>query len=819
MVRKVTSNSNTDKSTLDVIFVYLIGIFMLIIPFYRGLFFRINYIPAIIIVSALYVVYTVYKLRSKTFNPLDTYMDIAVLLIPIAYLMSFFFAANMKDAFDMFLIYCSYFMLYKLTSDLLEKNEKNKDILINVIIVSTFILSFTAMLNIAGIVELKGVFPGKRLFGLYQYANTTASVLGVGIILTLNKLMSEASVKKVAIYQMILTSLISSFIFTLSRGGYLVLALVLLFNVIFVSARAKLKFMLTLFISFLSSASLIYKYYMLAEEVMSGIWVHYLISIITCAVIIYIIYLLKDKLIIKVSDKVINTALVSLVIILVGIVAFLFSARGPIEYKIEHTASEEQSWKNKNITLYELEPATSYIIEFNIKSSVESKNGYRVLIRSYNSENKRTDIFEHTGLIGLKTEKKNFEFTTPDDSEWIRVHFYNYESDSYTVYKNVIFKDSNNNVVKEMNRLKYIPVAIADRLSDISLETRGASSRINFTKDGLKIIGDYPIIGAGGGAWKNLYRQYQSIPYNTTEVHNFYVQYGTEVGIIGLTALIGLILLMIISMVKSIKAKSSYLYVYLAVMLLLLHSTIDFNLSLVAVGYILWLLIGVINSEKNTPSIGKGKIVYLRVLSLGLVLIVFFMSYSIYYGMKLGTQGARASHSKEDSERVIEFYEKATTFDRYNGAYRIDLAQIMNNQLRKTKEKKYLDRMEEQIFLIRRYEPNNHQYTPVICSLYLSTGKYEEASNMAEERLQNEPMLAQSYALKIDVNYEIASYYVQENKIKEAVPYLEKILTANEEFEKVNAGLKTPLKLEEEYLKKVEAVQRTLDMILADIKQ
>jgi len=495
-------------------------------------------------------------------------MDISVLLIPAAYLISFFFAVNARDAFDMFLLYCSYFMMYKLMSDLSLKDEKYKNILINVLIASTFILSFTAMLNIVGIVDINGTFNGKRLYGLYQYANTTASVLGVGIILTLNKLINEKNIKAIAIYQMVLTALISFFIFTLSRGGYLVLVGVLLLNFILIKAMPKLKMLMNIFISFLSSSMLIYKFYTIGEEELSAIWIHYLISIIVSAAFIYVLYSFKNRIKLKFSDKSINVALISIAVVFTGAAVFLFSVKEPIEYRLEHEAAEEKSWKYKTLNIYELESNSDYTIEFDVKASVESPNSYRILIRSFNNENNHTDILKHVEPVGSEFEQKSFEFTTLEDTDRIRVYLYNYEGDSYTTYTNVVIKNSSDIVVSKMEQLKYVPISIANRLANISLETSGASSRIHFTKDGLKIIKDYPIAGAGGGAWKNLYRQYQSEPYNTTEVHNFYVQYGTEVGIIGLAALIGLLLLLVLSIIKSIKMNSPYLYVYFAAILL-----------------------------------------------------------------------------------------------------------------------------------------------------------------------------------------------------------------------------------------------------------
>ncbi len=83
-------------------------------------------------------------------------MDISVLLIQAAYLISFFFAANAKDAFDTFLLYCSSFMVYKVVSELSFRNERYKNIFIDVIIFSAFLLSFTFMLHIGGFISIKG---------------------------------------------------------------------------------------------------------------------------------------------------------------------------------------------------------------------------------------------------------------------------------------------------------------------------------------------------------------------------------------------------------------------------------------------------------------------------------------------------------------------------------------------------------------------------------------------------------------------------------------------------------------------------------------
>lgn len=816
MAKKKYASETSENKNIYTIFVIILSAFMLVIPFYKGLFFRTEYLPAIAFISIVFAAFMTIKLKDKSYKIINTYLDMPALLIPAAYLVSLFFAVNARDGFDSLLLYCSYFMLYKLVSNLSEENEKYKNIFINLIIVSTFMLSFTAMLNVAGIINLNGVIVEKRLFGLYQYANTSASVLGVGIILSLNKLIKHTDVRKIALYQMNLTALISSFIFTLSRGGYLVLAGVLLLNFLLIKAKEKLRFLLSLFISFLSSSILIFRFYSLAEERLPNILIQYMISIVVSAVIVLVIYSLMNRVKLKVSDKSINTAIIAMALIFIVIAVFLFSVKELTEYRIEHRESEEKSWVYKTVNLDELKPSTGYSFEFEVMASLESPYSYGILIRSYNNLNEHTDLLEHFESTGADFTKKSFEFATLPDTERIDIQLYNYESNSYTVYKTMAVRDFNDNVVKKIENLKYLPSSIADRLTDINLKTQNVSLRIYFMKDGLKIIRDYPIAGAGGGAWRNLYRQYQSMPYNTTEVHNFYVQYGTEVGIIGLVILAGLIVLLVISMIKAVKSDSQYLYVYIAAILLFLHSMIDFNLSLAAVGYILWMLIGIINSDKNTPLIGKYPHRYTVFAALFFALAICISSSSMRYGMKLGAQAAITSQAKMDVNKTIDLYKKAASLDRYNAIYRIDLAQILNKQLSETKDRKYYDGVMEQVSLIRKYEPYNHQYTSTICNIYLSIGKFEEVSRLADIKVQDEPLIAQSYSLKIDANFEIVKYYAENNSMQEAVPYLEKVVEAKEQLAEINSRLQEPLLLNEKNIEKIEAASKALEMVKAE---
>ncbi|MEA4963990.1 O-antigen ligase family protein, partial [Lutispora sp.] len=507
--------------------------------------------------------------------------------------------------------------------------------------------------------------------------------------------------------------------------------------------------------------------------------------------------------------KKINTMLIIIILIFIAAMVFLLSVKEPMEYRIEHMNGEEKTWKYTAKYIDNLEADSLYSLEFDVKSSLENPYSYGVIIRSYNTKDEPQEVYRDFKSVGSEYEHKQAEFKTLDDTDRILLLFYNYETDSYTAYKDIVIKDSTRNIVNKIERFKYIPDVIANRLMNINLKTENASLRIHFTNDGLKLFKDHALLGAGGGAWKNLYRQYQSLPYNTTEAHNFYIQYAVEVGLLGLFVLATLLVQLAIGLVKSIKNKSNYLPIYLAVLLILLHSTIDFNLSLSAAAYILWVLIGV---SATDSSIIRLKMEKTRIPAIGLLIasiIIVLMSSSIYYGIKTGDKAAKLI--KADKDKAIAMYEKAMRLDRFNAAYRIDYAQIISNKFRSTKDVKDYNNVLEQIGKINKHEPYNSIYTSTVINLMLSNGLIDEAVSLTNIKVQKEPMVAQWYIQKIEVNYEIAKYLLSNNQQTKAIPYLENMIEVKEEYEKANARALKPIKLPQDYDMKTDLANNWIE--------
>jgi O-antigen ligase len=79
-------------------------------------------------------------------------------------------------------------------------------------------------------------------------------------------------------------------------------------------------------------------------------------------------------------------------------------------------------------------------------------------------------------------------------------------------------------------------------IENINFQQHSVLERGTFYKDAVKLWSDYPIIGAGGGAWASLYEKYQNNPYTSRQAHNFALQYLVEAGALGFLAFIGFVI-------------------------------------------------------------------------------------------------------------------------------------------------------------------------------------------------------------------------------------------------------------------------------------
>ncbi|MCS7462098.1 O-antigen ligase family protein [Paenibacillus doosanensis] len=144
--------------------------------------------------------------------------------------------------------------------------------------------------------------------------------------------------------------------------------------------------------------------------------------------------------------------------------------------------------------------------------------------------------------------------------------------------------------------LNLLPRTLEQRIRSIDFQQHSVLERGVFYMDSLKIIRDYPVFGAGGGAWSALYPTYQSYPYTSRQAHNFILQLWVEQGTAGVLAFLALFLYTAIRYIRAVSRlgvwQEPHLFYAITAGALLLHSAIDFDLSFVYLASVVFLCLG-----------------------------------------------------------------------------------------------------------------------------------------------------------------------------------------------------------------------------------
>ncbi|AWP25478.1 O-antigen polymerase [Paenibacillus vortex V453] len=200
-----------------------------------------------------------------------------------------------------------------------------------------------------------------------------------------------------------------------------------------------------------------------------------------------------------------------------------------------------------------------------------------------------------------------------------------------------------------------LPQSISVRLENINFNQHSVLERFTFYKDAMKVLADYPIIGAGGGAWASLYEQYQNNPYTSRQAHNFFLQYLIEVGIVGFVIFMSFILYIffkyIRGYIKGSKDERHSHFLYLIIVLsILIHSILDFNMSYVFMGILVFLGLGGMAAAMEHRPVNKWNVkdstargAYSAVVGLSAVLVLIT---SIRY--------VQAADAAAEARRVIQ---------------------------------------------------------------------------------------------------------------------------------------------------------------------
>ncbi|TNJ59755.1 O-antigen ligase family protein [Paenibacillus hemerocallicola] len=463
-------------------------------------------ITAVLWCSIILLLAAVYFFKRWSLKNRADILSLFVWLIPLAYVLSSFSAGSAHLSTKMILLqvlYATFFIL----GIYLTKNKLGNTILINSIMVCGYIVVFYGILNLLGNAYSRdGVMltdDGLRLTSVFQYANAYAAFLMALLFAGIYLLIHSRVWYAIALHSVMLVPILLSFFLTLSRGGLVVLPIILLLILPFISLKKQLLFILYLALPSLAALAITDKMDALGNDIAKRVLATRTVN--------------NDVTLLGLGDPKVMEGWLYFLITTLGLAAIVTLLHKLLGIRF---LDKSVSWLSFKFSAFVV-PAVTVLV----------------------------------GLFGIY----------------------------------ILVSDS---PVRNM-----LPDTLEQRIENINFEQHSVLERTTFYKDSFKLIKDYPVLGAGGGGWAALYEKYQNNPYTSRQAHNFFLQFWIEVGTLGIIILAVFLIYIFYQYVRSYikgdeSSRNSKFVFYIVAISLLVHSSIDFEMSYAFIAALVYLCLG-----------------------------------------------------------------------------------------------------------------------------------------------------------------------------------------------------------------------------------
>ena len=704
----------------------------------------------------------------------------------LAYLISTINAAYLRDALLGAVKVATYFLLYILVSRSVN-SEKNKQIILNTIFITGVLVALTGISSQLGIYEFFGAYVGGRIHTSLQYPNSAAAYLTaiylIGIYLWNLENKSYINWLYGAGNLLIAYTLIG----TQSRGGFLVIvAIILLSLFIYKSDRLRMltKFLVTFMIALIC--------YALSSQ---------LSAVLTLGVILFGMVCLNGiiEVFSKISIK--NKGLNAKTIGLISLI-FIFLLGGVIYYinysinvtsevnllkNSEFISGKQTHWSNNgsggdkreivkkdglywmNLTkmdkeskywginqlVEEFKPNTSYTISFDAFSNSEDSQ-LQIIVHQVGPDGNNPQISAILDIDGQKRYSYTFKTADVPEKESLRIHLLLPNiAEKQDIYISKIQLEQGETVTA-YEKTRYVNQQIAgfiNRIKSIDFKERNVLERFYFYEDALKIFKTSPFIGLGSGGWKNVYFQYQNHPYFTKEVHNHYLDVLVSTGILGFILWLGIWLLVAISLFKYRRKEENNFNetIILSLITLGTHSLVDFTLSLGAICFLLYTLLGLVKQDNITLSIKLNNSYFQYSINSLILLFIVFFAFSFSAGDNDQIELRLDRGLPIDAGKV----EESLKLDRLNANLYVVLAARDYNNFAQSLNIDDLQSAQAYIDKAIKLQPNNPSWYKQKARYQFSEGNFEGAIALSQQATKLAPLQASSYEFEAELLLQI----------------------------------------------------------------
>jgi tetratricopeptide (TPR) repeat protein len=360
--------------------------------------------------------------------------------------------------------------------------------------------------------------------------------------------------------------------------------------------------------------------------------------------------------------------------------------------------------------------------------------------------------------------------------------------------------------------LQLLPESLRARFEGINAQSTSVYLRNVLFEDGLKLASDFPLFGAGGGAWSVLNAFYKSYPYTSTRVHNFYIEHLLESGWFGFSILIIFLMyiavLFVINLFKSVR-RSDYEHSRLVFpvfsIVILGHSFLDFDMSYFYLSAIVFLSLGATVAVADEPilnirtMLGKNTLLLIKK---GYIAVLIFIAFTLLIH---SFTALRADASYKSAWNILmtdgnydEFQahmDRALSRKSSHPDYNNFQAQVLFNLYQQTLDEGVLQRLERSLDSMEHSVPYSKRKIELEYELAMELQEYDRALKVVSNAIHHYPwdisLYERAVALYIllgnmsDMNSQYNYLYLEEaNSLIDQIIWRESIIDQLPEMER-----------------------------------
>lgn len=353
---------------------------------------------------------------------------------------------------------------------------------------------------------------------------------------------------------------------------------------------------------------------------------------------------------------------------------------------------------------------------------------------------------------------------------------------------------------------RALPDNLEQRIDNINLNQHSVLERGTFYADAWKLYKDYPILGAGHGAWATLYEQYQNNPYTSRLAHSFIMQHLVETGLIGTIIFLAFLILVLYQFISRLRIHNNAdhsevfdprLPYFLFILPILVHSMIDFDLSFIYLFAILFLCFGAMTvDEKPLFNLTKPSFVgkWRRIYPISLIVLSFIMIIGSFQLIRANTQytkiisGAQAAPSME---YIIDSFDHILRIRDDNPTYTFSKSELYSQLYSQSNNEQYYQDNLELINQSLKSEPYHSDLIKKKLELLLMGNKINEAYALTNEALVIFPWNVAYYEHNLDLSVRLIAQEIQSQQYVHAHQYIHTAISTYQKFNKQTEHLST----------------------------